>query len=87
MAVVAWFVLPRDVGTAWVLSARERQHAVRRMERDLAGAQEAVEFGGRDNRVTVRNIVDVLKDWKKMLIILFNITSVLVRIPPHSNPF
>ncbi|KAK4150819.1 allantoate transport protein [Chaetomidium leptoderma] len=77
MAVVAWFVLPRDVGTAWVLSARERQYAVRRMERDLAGVQEAVEFGGRDNRVTVRDIVDVLKDWKKMLIILFNITSVL----------
>jgi hypothetical protein len=39
-----------------------------------------VEYGQKDNRVAWRDIVDVLKDWKKMLIIVFNVTSVLVSV-------
>ncbi|KAL2138423.1 hypothetical protein VTI28DRAFT_6787 [Corynascus sepedonium] len=77
IAVVAFLVLPAKVDTAWFLSDAERGHAARRMERDLAGAQEEVEFGQRENRIAMRDIVDVLKDWKKMLIIICNITAVL----------
>lgn len=78
LAIVAWFVLPTDVSTAWFLSHDERAHAVSRMDRDLAGAQEITEYG-QSNGINARDIVDVLKDWKKLLIIVFNILAVLVR--------
>jgi MFS family permease len=81
VGVVAFVVLPGDVGKAWFLRAREREHAVGRMERDLAGMQEEEsEFGARENGVKVRDLVDVVKDWKKMLIIVSNITAVLVSL-------
>ncbi|KAH6842351.1 major facilitator superfamily domain-containing protein [Chaetomium sp. MPI-CAGE-AT-0009] len=77
VGVLAFGVLPREVGTAWFLGAREREHAVGRMERDLAGMQEVVEFGEKENGVAMRDLLDVVKDWRKMLIIVFNITAVL----------
>jgi MFS family permease len=81
VGVVAFVVLPGDVGKAWFLRAREREHAVGRMERDLAGMQEEEsELGARENAVKVRDLVDVVKDWKKMLIIVSNITAVLVSL-------
>jgi MFS family permease len=77
-AVVAFLVLPTDVATARFLTAEERAHAVARMDRDLADAQEATESGQSDNGITMRDILDVLKDWKKILSIVFNILAVLV---------
>jgi MFS family permease len=87
VAVVALAALPTDISTAWFLSKTEKAHAIRRMERDLADAQEVAEYdtegnpvvGLKQNKISVRDIVDVLKDWKKMLIIVCNIMSVLVR--------
>jgi MFS family permease len=76
VGVVAFLVLPTDVGTAWFLNETERVHAVARMERDLAGAQETARD---NNRITMTDIMDVVKDWKKMLTIVFNILAVLVR--------
>ncbi|AEO64589.1 uncharacterized protein THITE_2110885 [Thermothielavioides terrestris NRRL 8126] len=76
VAIVAFLVLPAEVGTAWFLNSAERAHAVSRMERDLAGAQEVTEYGQSEG-ITVRDILDVLKDWKKLLIIVFNILAVL----------
>lgn len=78
-AAVAFLVLPADVATARFLNDRERAHAAARMERDLADAQEATESGQGGNSITVRDILDVLKDWKKLLTIVFNILAVLVR--------
>ncbi|KAG7292158.1 hypothetical protein NEMBOFW57_002193 [Staphylotrichum longicolle] len=76
-AVVAFLVLPADVATARFLNDKERAHAAARMERDLADAQEATESGQGGNSITVRDILDVLKDWKKLLTIVFNILAVL----------
>lgn len=77
MAVVGWFVFPSDIKTAWFLNERERAHAVNRMGRDLADAQE--EDNGESRMAELkRDVVDVLKDWKKLLTIVCNITAVVV---------
>jgi len=76
MALLAWIALPSDIGSAWFLNVAERSHAVCRMERDLADAQEFEE--SRRNSIDMRDILDVLKDWKKILIIIANIFAVLV---------
>ncbi|KAK3315610.1 major facilitator superfamily domain-containing protein [Apodospora peruviana] len=78
MAVVGWFVFPRDLGSAWFLSQRERVHAVNRMGRDLADGQEGEDNGESSRMVELKkDVVDVLKDWKKLLIIVCNITAVV----------
>ncbi|KAL3436069.1 major facilitator superfamily domain-containing protein [Aspergillus tetrazonus] len=59
------------------LTVFERAHAMKRMERDDAQAGEAAEG---ESKITVRDVLDVLKDWKKLLIVVFNILSVLVRM-------
>jgi MFS family permease len=93
VALIAWALLPSDVGSAWFLNSTERAHAVRRMERDLADAQEV---GGYDeegnpvtgpdhNKVVTRDILDVVTDWKKMLTIVCNILAVLVSNCPESS--
>jgi len=89
VGLLALALLPTDVSNAWFLNQAEREHAVRRMERDLADAQEGIEHdeegrpvvGISQNKITTRDIVDVLRDWKKLAIILFNILTVLVSIP------
>ncbi|KAK4160156.1 major facilitator superfamily domain-containing protein [Cladorrhinum sp. PSN259] len=82
LGCVVFLAFPADVGTAWFLSPVERAHAVRRMERDLPGAQEEEDAGDgerRGNRWAVlrRDVLDVFRDWKKLLCIVFNITTVL----------
>lgn len=92
MAIVVFLVFPANPNTAWFLDERERAHAVRRMERDLAKEQEDLDLGRGENRVAMRDILDVLKDWKKILCIIFNVTAVLVsnylpfNRPPPSLP-
>ncbi|KAK0654793.1 major facilitator superfamily domain-containing protein [Cercophora newfieldiana] len=76
MAVVGWFVFPADISTAWFLNERERAHAVNRMGRDLADGQEEGNAGSRIAELK-RDVVDVLKDWKKLLTIVCNITAVV----------
>ncbi|KAI7286869.1 hypothetical protein KC345_g920 [Hortaea werneckii] len=74
LGLISFFVLPSSLSSAWFLTAEERVHAVRRMELDLAGAYE----GKIDERkVSRQNFIDVAKDWKKLLIVLCNITAVL----------
>ncbi|KAL4862948.1 hypothetical protein BDV12DRAFT_206863 [Aspergillus spectabilis] len=74
VAMIGLLVLPTSPGTAWFLTAEERAHAVKRMGRDDAHAGEGAED---DSKITIRDVLDVLKDWKKLLIIVFNILSVL----------
>ena len=78
MALVVFLVFPTDISTAWFLDDKERAHAVRRMERDVAGGQEVSEPGRGGSWIAKRDIVDVLKDWKKILSIVFNVTAILV---------
>jgi MFS family permease len=75
LGILSYFVLPKSLATAWFLTPEERQHAVRRMEIDLAGTQEDADVNS--TTVTRRDIVDTFKDWKKILTVVFNITTVL----------
>ncbi|KAL2875602.1 hypothetical protein SGCOL_009219 [Colletotrichum sp. CLE4] len=75
LGLLTFVVLPKNLSSAWFLTAEERAHAIRRMEIDLADAQEEADV---DNTTVVkRDFVDVAKDWKKLLIVVCNITTVL----------
>ncbi|KAK1657455.1 major facilitator superfamily domain-containing protein [Colletotrichum godetiae] len=75
LGLLTFVVLPKNLSSAWFLTAEERAHAIRRMEIDLAGAQEEADV---DNTTVVkRDFIDVAKDWKKLLIVVCNITTVL----------
>ncbi|KAF2401562.1 MFS general substrate transporter [Trichodelitschia bisporula] len=73
-AVVSFLMLPRNTSTAWYLSQREREHAARRMHLDV-GTEEAGSHSS--TSLTMGNIVDAVKDWKKLLIVVCNIFVVL----------
>ncbi|KAL1954747.1 hypothetical protein VTO42DRAFT_747 [Malbranchea cinnamomea] len=75
IGIVSYFLLPKTLATAWFLTPAERQHAVHRMEVDLAGTHEEGDLGS--TSVTRRDFLDVARDWKKLVIIVCNITSVL----------
>lgn len=74
VAIIGLLVLPTSPGTAWFLTAEERAHAAKRMADDDAHAGETSE---NETSITLRDVKDVLKDWKKLLIVVFNILSVL----------
>ncbi|KAL4926707.1 major facilitator superfamily domain-containing protein [Aspergillus undulatus] len=74
IAILGLAILPTSPGTAWFLSTEERSHAMKRMEQDDAHAGEVTE---EESKITIRDVKDVLKDWKKLLIVVFNILSVL----------
>lgn len=95
VALIALAILPKDISKAWFLTEVEKGHALRRMERDLqVGFDSAI--GDRidsdgdlyaakdDQKITMRDITDVFRDWKKLLVISFNILSVLVRFGLYS---
>ncbi|CAI6334217.1 unnamed protein product [Periconia digitata] len=75
LGILSFFVLPRRLATAWFLNDEERKHAVYRMEVDLAGTQEEADV--HSTRVTKRDFIDVMTDWKKLLTVVCNITTVL----------
>jgi hypothetical protein len=95
VAILALALLPCDVSQAWYLTKTERAHAVRRMEQDLQTfANESVHpaldytldhpnesnISGNNHSITWRDLQDVLKNWRKLLIIVCNILSVLVSL-------
>jgi MFS family permease len=75
LGIMTFFVLPKSLSSAWFLTAEERAHAVRRMEIDLAGTQEEGDIN--NTLVTRRDFIDVARDWRKLLVVVCNITSVL----------
>jgi MFS family permease len=75
LGILSFFVFPKSLSTAWFLTPEERAHAIRRMEIDLAGTQEDVDID--NTTVSKRDIIDVATDWKKLLTVVFNITTVL----------
>jgi MFS family permease len=79
---ITLLVLPKNLETAWFLTPLERQHAVNRMHRDNMAfwnpeSDMQQDSESKNGSITLRDITDVLKDWKKMLIILFNILAIL----------
>ncbi|SPO07203.1 uncharacterized protein DNG_09897 [Cephalotrichum gorgonifer] len=70
MAVAVFILVPNKIETARFLSPKEHQHAVHRMEIDTQGRPTG------SGRISWRDITDVLKDWKKLLIILFGICAI-----------
>lgn len=74
LGFISFFVFPKSIATAWFLTPEERLHAVRRMELDNAASHEV---DAESTKLTRRDVLDVVKDWKKLLIVLFNITTVL----------
>ncbi|CEO58390.1 hypothetical protein PMG11_03119 [Penicillium brasilianum] len=88
VALIALAILPKDISKAWFLTEMEKGHALRRMERDLqmgfdSAIGDCIDSDGDlyaakdDQTITVRDIKDVFMDWKKLLVISFNILSVL----------
>ncbi|CAJ2509979.1 Uu.00g058790.m01.CDS01 [Anthostomella pinea] len=75
LGILSFFILPKNLASAWFLSPEERLHAVRRMELDLAGTQEEPDVNS--TSVTKRDMLDVARDWKKLLTVVCNITTVL----------
>ncbi|KAJ5611114.1 hypothetical protein N7510_007833 [Penicillium lagena] len=80
VGVLTLLLVPSNVHTAWFLSPTERAHAVGRMVTDLAASQrleDEAEVVAESDTISLKDITDVLKDWKKLLIMLFNMTGVL----------
>lgn len=74
LGFISFLVFPKSLATAWFLTPEERLHAVRRMELDNAASHEV---DAESTKLTRRDVMDVAKDWKKLLTVLFNITTVL----------
>jgi MFS family permease len=75
LGLITILVLPKSLDSAWFLTREERAHAVRQMEVDLAGTQEEADITS--TSIARRDFVDVAKDWKKLSIVVCNITAVL----------
>lgn len=71
----ACLFLPNRLSKAWFLTAEERTHAVRRMELDTAimasAGGEHANSEEHDRRITLKNIIEAFRDWRKMLIVLW----------------
>jgi MFS family permease len=65
--------LPSKLSAAWFLTEEERAHAVRRMEIDTAAVNGAMNGNSEemDHQISLRNVIAALKDWRKMLIIVW----------------
>lgn len=82
VGIVALIILPKNLDTAWFLTPLEHQHAINCMQRDYIAHMDLDSDGipiqnSNNDFITMRDITDVLKDWKKLLIIRFNILAVL----------
>jgi MFS family permease len=80
VAILIFIFVPNTLESAWWLTKTEKQHAVRRMQIDQEAGQEYDEYGQPipdSHSITRRDITDVLKDWRKLLLILFNILAIL----------
>lgn len=87
-SIAVFFSVPPRVETAWFLTAEEKEHVVMRMKADRGAATQEDMAVGEDGgepaaeamettcHVTWRDITDVLKDWKKLLIIFWGICAI-----------
>ncbi|KAL4878781.1 major facilitator superfamily domain-containing protein [Aspergillus karnatakaensis] len=73
VGLLTLLALPSKLSTAWFLTPDERAHASRRMTLDTASVDSATAANTEemDHRITWANIKTALKDWRKMLIIVW----------------
>ncbi|KAJ4270559.1 hypothetical protein NW762_002247 [Fusarium torreyae] len=76
-AMIAWLWLPNGPGSAWFLRADERIFAVERMKQDNAEyvEHEYSDDGIEKNRLSKRDFVETLKDWKLWTVLVLNICA------------
>lgn len=77
VAILAWFLLPRGPGSAWFLKQEEREFAAERMRRDTAlfVQHEYGKDGMEKDRLSRRDAIEAVKDWKFYGVIFFNICA------------
>jgi MFS family permease len=75
LGFLTFIILPKSISNAWFLNSEERAHAIRRMELDVTGTLE--EGDNRDTTITSRDILDIVRDWKKLFTVICNICTVL----------
>lgn len=77
VAILAWLLLPRGPGSAWFLTPEERDFATERMRRDTALfiQHEYGKDGLEKDRLSKRDVMEALKDWKFYGVIFFNICA------------
>jgi MFS family permease len=73
LGFLTYYILPASPAKAWMLSESERFHAVDRMNIDVGADLGHTE--GTD--LTKRDVVDGLRDWRKLVIIISNIVLTL----------
>ncbi|KAM0195192.1 hypothetical protein ACHAPI_006495 [Fusarium lateritium] len=77
LALVAWLWLPNGPGSAWFLRPEEREFAVERMKQDNAEfvQHEYSEDGIEKNRLSKRDFIETLKDWKLWTVLVLNVCA------------
>ncbi|KAH7013237.1 major facilitator superfamily domain-containing protein [Ilyonectria destructans] len=76
-ALVAWLWLPSGPGTAWFLSPDERLLAMERIKQDTAAfvKHDYGEDGMEMDRLSKRDVVETVKDWKLWSVLVLNICA------------
>ncbi|KAI1848845.1 hypothetical protein JX266_005273 [Neoarthrinium moseri] len=76
-ALIAWCWLPAGPGTAWVLGKDEQIHAVTRIhfENALYVEHEYARNGIERDRLSRRDVVETMKDWKLWYVLVCNICT------------
>jgi MFS family permease len=73
LGLLTYYILPESPAKAWMLSESEKFHAVERMNVDVGADLGHVE--GTD--LTKRDVIDAIRDWRKLIIIISNIVLTL----------
>ena len=76
-AFIAWAWLPKGPGSAWFLTAEERAFAAQRIIKDNAAfvAHNYREDGTEEDKLTKRDVIEGVKDWKLWYVLFFNICA------------
>ena len=75
--MIAWVWLPQGPGSAWFLDAEEQVFAVQRIIKDNF-KWVAHSYGGdgvEQDRLTKRDAIETVKDWKLWFLLFFNICA------------
>jgi hypothetical protein len=77
LAILAWFWLPLGPGSAWFLDPEEQLFATQRIIKDNASyvAHEYDVDGVEKDRLTKRDALETVKDWKFWFLLVFNICA------------
>ncbi|GAB1315331.1 hypothetical protein MFIFM68171_05541 [Madurella fahalii] len=68
LVMVAWFLVPGGPHTTWFLTKDERNFAAEKVQNGLPARGEVA-------AATIRNVVEIAKDWKLRFTLIFNICT------------